>query len=149
MKNATLLWSVRYYLRLYERLSAVVCEQHQITQTELDILAFLHHHPGQDTARDIVNLRMLPKANVSVAVESMIQKGLLHRQPDQSDRRRIHLLLSTRAHTILPDILNSRNEIERVMLQGFTPEECAQYETMNQRAAQNMKEYMDNHAGKQ
>ena len=34
---------------------------------------------------------MLSKGNVSLAVESLIQKGLLKREQDGADRRRIHL----------------------------------------------------------
>lgn len=39
------------------------------------------------------NFGCSPKANVSQAVESLIQKGLLKRTADQTDRRKIHLSL--------------------------------------------------------
>ena len=42
---------------------------------------------------DIVERRMLPKGNVSAGVETLVQKGLLMRRQDQTDRRKIHLSL--------------------------------------------------------
>ena len=47
---------------------------------------------------------MLSKGNVSQAVESLIQKGLLKRIPDLHDRRRIHLALLPASHSITADV---------------------------------------------
>ena len=61
--------------KLYEKMFGKIRLQYGMTQLEIDILAFLKNNPGLDTASDIVNYRMLPKANVSQAVEFLIQKG--------------------------------------------------------------------------
>ena len=77
--------------KLYEKMFGKIRLQYGMTQLEIDILAFLKNNPGLDTASDIVNYRMLPKANVSQAVEFLIQKGFVGRRTDEQDRRKIHL----------------------------------------------------------
>ena len=76
--------------KLYEKMFGKIRLQYGMTQLEIDILAFLKNNPGLDTASDIVNYRMLPKANVSQAVEFLIQKGFVGRRTDEQDRRKIH-----------------------------------------------------------
>lgn len=80
-----------------------------------------HHHyllrnnPNVDTAADIAELRMLSKGQVSQAVESLVRKGLVRRQPDASDRRRIHLLLCEKS---IP-VTDSIDAIQRQFLAGI------------------------------
>ena len=45
---------------------------------EIKIISFLYNNPEKDTAADIAELRMLPKRNISKAVESLIKKGFLY-----------------------------------------------------------------------
>lgn len=54
---------------------------YRLTLIEATIISFLQNNPGKDTAADIVELRMLSKGNVSQAVESLMQKALLRREP--------------------------------------------------------------------
>ena len=115
-----------------------MCVRHDITQTELDILAFLNNHPGLDTASDIVKYRMLQKGNVSCAVDSLIRKGLLARMSDRDDRRLIHLLLTVRGKSIIPDMEHSHRQMTERLFVGFTVEERTMYQKMNERIFRNM-----------
>ena len=108
---AEFLLHIRRVIRLYESLNRQVCDTWHITQIETDIIAFLKNNPEKDTARDIVEFRMLQKGNVSQAVEDLIQKGFLARRPDERDRRRIHLSLTERALPIAADIVRVRGEL--------------------------------------
>lgn len=81
---------------------------------EATIITFLRNNPSVDTAADIAELRMLSKGQVSQAVESLVQKGLVTRQPDASDRRRIHLLLCEKS---IP-VTDSIDAIQRQFLAG-------------------------------
>ena len=58
-KNSEVLVGFRNILKYYDSLRRRVCKQHSLSQTEFDVLAFLGNNPGLDTARDIVELRML------------------------------------------------------------------------------------------
>lgn len=69
---------------LYHKMQAPVLEEYHLTQIELDVLLFLSHHPQQDTAKDIVEIRRLTKSHVSAAVEGLVQRQYLQRlrRPD-------------------------------------------------------------------
>ena len=86
-----LLANIRRIVKLYDSMLKPVCERYTLALIEATIISFLYNNPGRDTAADIVEYRMLSKGNVSQAVESLIQKGLLQRCQDTRDRRRIHL----------------------------------------------------------
>ena len=75
---------------LYHKMQAPVLEEYHLTQIELDVLLFLSHHPQQDTAKDIVEIRRLTKSHVSAAVEGLVQRQYLQRlrRPSPYRRRR-------------------------------------------------------------
>ena len=55
----------RRIIKLHESMLKEICETYQLTMIEANIISFLYNNPGRDTARDIVELRMLSKGNVS------------------------------------------------------------------------------------
>ena len=61
--------------RLYEKQFEEVCRRYKITQNEADIIAFLANNPDYDTAKDIVEMRMIVKSYISKSVENLIKKG--------------------------------------------------------------------------
>lgn len=130
---------MRNVMKLYDMLCQQVCGEYGITRTELDVLAFLKNHPGMDTARDIVEIRMLPKANVSQAVESLIQKNYLTRSMDEQDRRRIHLTITDQAADAVQAIRSMQSEYQKIRFQGFSKEERSRYEEMVRRIYENAK----------
>ncbi len=114
---------LRSLLRLYDKMLKRVCAAHDLTVIEADVVSFLQNNPGKDTAADIVELRMLSKGAVSKAVESLIQKDLLEREPDTKDRRKIHLKLRPQAKPVTKSIDEVRTEFLNTVLNGFTEEE--------------------------
>lgn len=124
MNRTTELWmGLRSLLRLYDKMLKRVCAAHDLTVIEADVVSFLQNNPGKDTAADIVELRMLSKGAVSKAVESLIQKDLLEREPDTKDRRKIHLKLRPQAKPVTKSIDEVRTEFLNTVLNGFTEEE--------------------------
>ena len=122
---------------MYEGTLRYVCEKYGLTQTEADVISFLHNNPGLDTAADIVELRGLSKGNVSQSVESLIQKSLLRRSQDTRDRLRIHLSILPEAAPITAEIERFRTMFKEQLLAGFTDEERRQYSQMNARVLKN------------
>ena len=124
VNRTTELWmGLRSLLRLYDKMLKRVCAAHDLTVIEADVVSFLQNNPGKDTAADIVELRMLSKGAVSKAVESLIQKDLLEREPDTKDRRKIHLKLRPQAKPVTKSIDEVRTEFLDTVLNGFTEEE--------------------------
>ena len=123
---------------LYEKNCKPVLIKHGLSQTEVDILSFLHYNPHLDNAKDIVELRGLPKANVSQGVESLVQKELLTRTQDKRDRLRIHLLLTAKVALVMNDIDEVRKGFIEKLLKDFSPEERDIYAKMNRRVSKNV-----------
>ena len=148
-----LLRSIRRIIKLFETSEQAVCRTYSLSLTEVDVLAFLANNPGLDTATDIVELRMIPKANVSQAVDALIRKELLIRQQDMKDRRRIHLTVTPKAAPIIAELHQVRHTFAAQLLSGFSPQEITVFSSMNERIAANaaaaLKEMKPNGADKQ
>lgn len=125
--------------KLYEKMFEKTRIQYGMTQLEVDILAFLKNNPGMDTASDIVNYRMLPKANVSQAVELLIQKGFVGRKTDEQDRRKIHLELLPDAEKAVAQILDAQTHFFDLLFEGMTEEERQQYLRLTLQIAENIR----------
>ncbi len=125
--------------KLYEKMFEKIRIQYGMTQLEVDILAFLKNNPGMDTASDIVNYRMLPKANVSQAVELLIQKGFVGRKTDEQDRRKIHLELLPDAEKAMAQILDAQTRFFDLLFEGMTEEERQQYLRLTLQIAENIR----------
>ena len=138
-----LLMNFRRIIKLYESMLKGICEQYQLTLIEANIISFLHNNPGKDTANDIVELRMLAKGNVSQAVESLIRKSLLQRNPDAFDRRRIHLSLLPDAKPITDDMEELRQQFYEQVFHGFSDEEYRQFYDISQRILANVTSAME------
>ena len=54
--------------KLYTRMELEVCARHGLTRLETDILLFLANNPAYDTAKDIVEVRMIAKSHVSASI---------------------------------------------------------------------------------
>lgn len=89
-----------------------------------------------------MELRRLSKGNVSLAVENLIRKGLLEREQDHKDRRKIHLSLLASAKPITDLIEKRQNEFEEELFRGFSEEERRLYIELNDRMVENTKNTM-------
>ena len=140
--HAESLRRIRGVMRFFELSEREVCARNTLTQTEADILAYLGNNPDRDTVSDIVDYRGIPKGYVSKAVDALMSRGYLHREKDEADRRRIHLTPTDAAAPVLGEILRCREEFQRRLFQGFTPEERERYDALSLRIYQNAVEAM-------
>ena len=143
MRNTTnFLTNFRRTIKLYDTMLKEICGAYHLTLIEANIISFLYNNPGKDTAGDIVELRMLSKGNVSTAVEALIQKHLIEREQDKTDRRRIHLYLLPAAEPITNRISEIREQFSEEILFGFSEEERKQFEVLNDRLWENTRNAM-------
>ena len=136
-QQTEILLAIRAVRKLYHTVCEPVRRQYGVTQPEIEVIAFLANTAGYDMASDIVQLRMLPKANVSQAVESLILKGWLIRRPDAHDRRRVHLALSDSAQPLAREIRQAREWFGQRLFSGLLPKEQEQYAALSRRILQN------------
>lgn len=142
LNHTELLLGIRRVLKFHERLRKEVCQTYGLSPIEVDILAFLHNNPQRDTASDIVELRMLPKGNVSQGVDALLRKGLLTRRQDEQDHRRIHLALTPAADFLRPALEDMTRNFQHGLFAGFDEQTKALYWQMNRRISQNAMEGM-------
>ena len=135
--QADVLNGVRQILKRCDQSLGGVCADFGMTRIETDILAFLYNHPQNDTAADVVRMRMLPKGNVSQGVDALEKKGFLRRIPDERDRRRIHLWVTDEGLRATCAVLAARQEWESVLFADFSPQERALFSDFMQRIFSN------------
>src|SRR5699024_10933442 len=76
-----------YIIKKYNSLFEDLLKEYQMTQVEIDVLAFLANNPEYNHAQDIVNVRGISKGHVSLAIEKLVKRGYLTRNPDPQNRR--------------------------------------------------------------
>lgn len=145
MEHINLLVYTRSLVKLYDLYMEKIRLNYHFSHIEITIISFLHNNPGKDTAKEICDMRMLPKGNVSQGVESLIQKQLLVRQQDSSDRRKIHLSLTQLAIPIIEEIESAKAEFEKQIFDGLTKEELLLCQKINARIAENAKQGFRNY----
>lgn len=123
---------------IYAGLSKPICKKYGINQSCFDVLMFCANNPDYNTARDICSVRGIKSGIASVAVENLIQAGLMVRIPDLSDRR-IHRLVPTdKAKKIILEGRKMQNKFIFSLKNGITPEEEAVFERVNEKILENI-----------
>ena len=144
MKNASdMLMLVRYMMKLYEKYLEDVQMKYRLSHIEIAIIGFLYNNPERDTAADIVERRMLPKGYVSAGVETLVQKGLLMRRQDQTDRRKIHLSLLEKAVPIVQEIEEINKKFRRQIFKNLSNDDLKTYEKTTDFILENLKEVLE------
>ena len=83
------------------------------------MLLFLSHHPQQDTAKDIVEIRRLTKSHVSAAVEGLVQRQYLQRLRRPDNKKLIHLVLLPDAMPAVQAGQARQREFFQTLKKGF------------------------------
>ena len=113
----------RGFQRYYSQAFCPLQQRTGLALREVQVLLFLANHPQNDTARDVVELRGLPKSQVSQAVEILAGRGLLQRRPDQSDRRVIHLAITEAGAPLAREAQEIQERCWQRMFSGLTEAE--------------------------
>ncbi len=115
----------RRFGKYYDRQFLPLLEKTGLSMREIHVLLFLANHPGQDTARDVTELRGLAKSQVSQAVEVLTGRGLLARRADGEDRRIVHLDITEQGRPLAAEAQAVQAACGRRMLAGLSQEEQA------------------------
>lgn len=113
------------FSRFYARCFAPLLERTGLTMREIHVLLFLANHPGQDTAREVVECRGLAKSQVSQAVEALAGRGVLERRADGGDRRVVHLAITEAGAPLAREAQDIQAACGHELLAGLTEEEQA------------------------
>lgn len=117
-----------YIQKQYNYMFKNIIEKYDITQVEIDIIAFLHNNPEYKYAQDIVKIRGINKGHASIAIDKLVNKGLLERKQDPQCRRCNLLVLNDQAQDIIQDIVHVQNEYKRLIHQNISKEDQKNFE---------------------
>ena len=135
---------IRQINKVHDHIVRLASADYPLSKTEVDVMIYLYNNPEYNTASDITEFRRIPKANVSQAVESLVQKGYLTKASDSTDRRR-DLLFPTEQSK---DILTVLNKIDKLysdlLFTNFTEKEREEFSRMSRKVLQNANAALQN-----
>lgn len=109
-----------------------------LTINELNIVAFLLINPMYNTAKEIEELRLIKKSNISTSIEQLIKKGYLIRQNDEKDRRIIRLILTEKGTLLGEEVTKRQIGLFEQLFAGLSFEEIEIYFSINKKIASNI-----------
>lgn len=116
-----------YIIKQYQLIFEDIMKQYDLTQIEIDVLAFLANNPEYKHAQDIVEIRGISKAHASIAIEKLVKKNYITRTPDPDNRRCNILLVKDEANDVVKKIQKNQKKYTEQTFQGFTDEEIEIY----------------------
>lgn len=129
-------------MKLQEKYLESVRYEFNLSRIEIIILTFLYNNPSHDSARDIVEFRMLQRGNVSAAVDTLEKKGYLTRHADPDDKRIIHLKLTGQTDDIVRAIEEKQEALVSCIFAGFSEDEKKNFAAYNARLYQNVMSHL-------
>ena len=85
----------------YRQMFATISKKEHLTKTEIRILAVLANHPECHTAKDIIRIQKISKAQTSIAIEKLVKKGLIKREVNKNNLRYHLLYIEKKADNII------------------------------------------------
>lgn len=113
-------------------------EKMGLTASQGRVLGYVAHHPEPPCPRDIENDFRLSHPTVSGLLSRLEQKGFLQLRTDPEDRRCKRIYLLEKGKACQTQIHQRIHQHEAQLVQGFTPEEQAQFASLLQRAIENL-----------
>lgn len=140
LQSTEVLFNSRQFKKLYDKLIHELASHYGLTPNEVNILLFLANNPECDTAKDIAEMRCLPKSCISRCVDSLIRQGFLASREDEKDRRILHLSILPAAGDLVRDALVTQEDFLSCVFNGFTEAERRAFEHLTEKIIENIKE---------
>jgi DNA-binding MarR family transcriptional regulator len=112
-----------------EGIATAYRDVHGLSLTEWRVVAILGRFPDL-TATDIMARGAMDKVPVSRAVARLEERGLVRREADSEDRRRLTLRLTPRGVRLFNAVVPEALAYETRLLSALEPEEAAQLDTL-------------------
>ena len=113
-------------------------ETMELTAAQGHIMGYLSHQKQPPCPRDIEAEFQLSHPTVSGILSRLEQKGFIELRPDPEDRRFKRIYILEKGHQCHDLMHNTILRNEQRIVEGFSPEEQAQFSSMLQRAIINM-----------
>ena len=95
---------IRKINKFYDDLLKISAHHFDLSLTDIKVCSFLMNHPRLNSAKHIVEYRMLPKSNVSTSIDKLVNDGYLTKINDENDHRKYLLYLTDKAKPLCREI---------------------------------------------
>lgn len=137
MKKNTFADFVICMAKEYEPFRRRIMERFSLSAAEVDVLMFLANNPEYSTAAQVSKIRMIPKSHVSLAVNSLSEKGLLIRKSGEN-RKSVCLVPSESAAPVIAFGREMQDAFQEALFLGFSAEEKAMFDTLHEKMRKNL-----------
>lgn len=121
----------------YEPFRRRIMERFSLSAAEVDVLMFLANNPEYNTAAQVSKIRMIPKSHVSLAVNSLSEKGLLIRKSGEN-RKSVCLIPSESAAPVIAFGREMQDAFQETLFFGFSAEEKATFDALHEKMRANL-----------
>ncbi|MDO4467751.1 MAG: MarR family transcriptional regulator [Bacillota bacterium] len=115
-----------------------IMNRFELSAIEVDVLLFVANNPELDTSSDFSRLRKIAKSHVSLAVNSLSEKGYLEKKEDEKNRKKIHLVPTKKADDIVAFGRKEQKEFAQAIQQGILEDEKEIMRNTMKRISQNL-----------
>ncbi len=110
--------------RLYDRFTEDLKKKYSLTKIDMDVIYYLYTNGEQyNTPKDLLELQVYTKGHISQSVHRMVDRGLVHLEKDEYDRRFAHILLNEGAVEIAKEVELVHQDIQDIVMQNLEDEE--------------------------
>lgn len=118
---------------VYQKFCQGVIRDWDLNPTSFQVIMFVANNPQYNTARDLCRIRGIKTGIASVAIEQLIQTGLLERRTDLSDRRIQRLYVTPAAERLVEQGREVQKDFARTISDALTEEETEIYFRLNEK----------------
>jgi len=111
----------RTHKALKKKITAIVGD-YNLTVPQYGVLRRLYQNDGLP-ARDLVALLFMDSSTIMAVIDRLEAKGLVRREANRLDRRINNIHLTSKAKTMLPDLLAQVDELDQALHALLSPEE--------------------------
>ncbi len=111
-----------YILKTYGRTIQKSMKDSPFSPNEINLLLFLANNKA-DTAKEFVKETGSSKSLVTRSVDSLVEQNYLFKEPDQNDRRYVHLKLTPKGEEIALVLRTLRKDFMKSLVEDISEEE--------------------------
>lgn len=125
---------------VYQKFCQGVIRDWDLNPTAFQVVMFVANNPQFNTARDLCRIRGIKTGIASVAIEQLIQTGLLERRTDLSDRRIQRLYVTPAAEKLVEQGRAVQKEFMDSVSSALSREEKEFYFRLNEKVMRRIEE---------
>lgn len=112
----------RFYLEVSQSVTDIYSSRYGLSVSEWRTMSVLGNHQPL-SASDVVLRSSIDKVQVSRGIQGLLKRGLLQRQVDNADRRRVHLHLTDTGQQVFADLVSRVRAREQQLLSDLSDEQ--------------------------